>query len=499
MGMTTANLYPCRRGRGKAHFAPTGIVLILFVLLAFAAPVAAQNAGQSPVPRNDDAELIFEQALEAFEQENYGMAYRRFRLVVRSHRLHRKTTAALLMAGKALYRSGQYEQAVEVLNELITQYPSSGYLEEARRTRRFAQQALEEPDQDDRVIQLGILLPPAEGESAAQTQALFNGVHLAVEAANEAGGRPIRMIFREAGSNAGDTQQAASSLIQAGADAIIGPLFSEQAEAAGQVAEEAGVVLMAPLATDPAVSRDRRYVFQANPSVSMRGRLMARFVVNSLITVDQLGVIGQADNSTSEQLASSFREEIERLGKQLVFYKMLPNAMGWRNLASQIGADTVQQANAIYMPIAGNDAETLVSAALGSLDRIDERVRVLGNSAWHGIPVKQQASKHSTTYANVFYVDEGEGQVQSFRRRYEALAGRPPSGGVAERLAYTGRDVARFLITSLQKEADQPLPETLHEQPPYQGLGIRLNFENSNMNEALFYLRYRNGQAQVLR
>ena len=496
MGMTTANLYPCRRGRGKARFAPTGLVLVLLALLAFAAPVAAQDAGQGPVPRNDDAELIFEQALDAFEEENYGMAYRRFQLVVRDYRLHRKTTAALLMAGKALYRSGQYEQAVEVLSELINQYPSSSYLEEARRTRRFAQQALDGPGQGGRTIQLGVLLPPAEGESAAQTQALFNGVHLAVEAANEIGGRPVRMIFRNTGSNA---RQAASSLIEAGADAIIGPLFSEQAEAAGQVAEEAGVVLMAPLATDPAVGRDRRYVFQANPSVSMRGRLMARFVVNSLITVDRVGVVGQADNSTSEQMASSFREEVGRLGEQLAFYKLLPNAVGWRNLASQVGTGIMQQADAVYMPIAGNDAETLVSAALSSLDRMDERMRVLGNSAWHGIPVKQQASKHNTTYANVFYVDEERGQVQSFRRRYEELAGRPPSGGVAERLAYTGHDVARFLITSLQKEADQPLTETLHEQPPYQGLGIRLNFENSNMNEALFYLRYRNGQTQVLR
>ena len=492
--MTTANLYPRRRGRSKVRFAPAGIILVLLALLVLAAPVAAQ----SPVPRNEDAELIFDQALDAFEEGNYGMAYRRFRLVVRDYRLHRKTTAALLMAGKALYRDDQYEQAIEVLNELINQYPSSSYLEEARRTRRFARQALEEPG-GGRVIQLGILLPPAEGEGAAQTQALFNGVRLAVEAANEAGGRPVRMVFRDTGSSADGARQAASSLIRAGADALIGPLFSEQAEAAGEVAEEAGVVLMAPLATDPAVSRDRRYVFQANPSVSMRGRLMAHFVVNSLITVDQVGVIGQADNSTSEQMASSFREEIERLGEQPAFYKLLPNAVGWRDLASQVGAGTMQQADAVYMPIAGTDAETLVSAALTSLDRIDERMRVLGNSAWHDIPVKQQASKHSTTYANVFYVDEDQGQVQSFRRRYEELAGHPPSGGVTERLAYTGHDVARFLITSLEGDADQSLPETLHEQPPYQGLGIRLNFENSNMNEALFYLRYRNGQTRVLR
>src|SRR5690606_40013268 len=48
---------------------------------------------------------------------------------------------SMLMAGKSLYRDGQFEEAIVVLDELIDRYPTSGYLAEARRVRRLAEEA----------------------------------------------------------------------------------------------------------------------------------------------------------------------------------------------------------------------------------------------------------------------------------------------------------------------------------------------------------------------
>lgn len=473
-------------------------VLVLVVVLLAGRPAAAQEGGAAPVPRNEDAELVFDQALEAFEQGDYGMAYRRFRLVVQDYPLHRKTTAAMLMAGKSLYRSGEYDRAIDVLNRLIEQYPSSSYLDEARRTRRFARQQMDRAEETREVIRLGVLLPSAEGDNTTRTQALFNGVRLAVDELSGAGGKPIQMIYRSTGSSASAARQAAEELVRQEVDAIVGPLFSEAAVAAGRVAEEAGVVMVAPLATDPAVSRNRRHVFQANPTIAMRGRQMARFVNSSLITIDAVGVAAEEGNAASEQMAESFREAWRQTGNELAFYKLVPGESGWRDLPNQLGSDSMQEVDAIYLPIVGSNATQLIGAALAGLEQVDERVRVLGNSAWHDLPFKQQASLFNTTYARVFYVDGGEGAKQ-FRQRYSALAGHAPRREVVERLAFTGYDVARFLLTTLQGQSGRPLHEALRQRSTYQGIGIRLNFGAGNVNEALYYLRYRNGQIQLLR
>ena len=473
-------------------------VLALVVALLVGRPAAAQEGGAAPVPRNEDAELVFDQALEAFEQGDYGMAYRRFRLVVQDYPLHRKTTAAMLMAGKALYRSGEFDQAIDVLGRLIEQYPSSSYLDEARRTRQFARQQLDHTEETREVTRLGVLLPPAEGDNTTRTQALFNGVRLAVDELNEAGGGPVQMIYRSTGSSAAAARRAAEELVRQDVDAIVGPLFSEAAVAAGRVAEEAGVVMMAPLATDPAVSRNRQYVFQANPTIAMRGRQMARFVNSSLVTVDVVGVAAEEGNAASEQMAESFREAWRQGGKQLAFYKLVPGESGWRDLPNQLGSGNIQEVDAIYMPIVGSNATQLIGAALSGLEQVDERVRALGNSAWHDLPFKQQASLFNTTYARVFYVDDGE-DVEQFRQRYRALAGNAPRRELVERLAFTGYDVARFLLTTLREQPGRPLPEALRQRSLYQGIGIRLNFESGNVNEALYYLRYRNGQIRLLR
>lgn len=473
---------------------------VVAVLLAAVLPAAAQEDGDLPTPRDavpvrEEAELIFEQALEAFEEGDYGMAYRRFRLVVRDYRLHRKTTAALLMGGKARYRQGEYAEAIETLQTLVNEYPTSRYRDEAQRVIRFARMQMEQASTTRETIRLGLLLPATEGDNAARTQALFNGIRLAVEEHNGAGGeQAIRMIYRETGGGAGSVREATRSLIREDVAMIVGPLYSEQARAAAAVAEEEGVVLVAPLATDEAVSAGRRFVFQANPTIAMRGKQMAQLAVHGLMGADSLGVVTEAGNEVSEQMAEAFRQEVRRLGNQVALYKRLPGAEGWHDLSRQLGGGNVENLDALYLPIAGSNARELVNAALSGIDRLGQRVRILGNSNWHDLPTKQLASTYNTIYGRVFHPEANEAEGRSFREQYRQLAGQSPN-----RLAYTGYDVTRFLLTQMQAHPNAPLHEALHQGETYEGLGMRFNFEEGNVNEAMFFLRYRRGQIELLR
>ena len=77
--------------------------------------------------------------LGAYEAEDYAGAFFGFRDVYERDPVHTKTTAAHLMAGKALYRHGDHQAAIDLLQEFIREYSSSRYREEAERVIAAAQ------------------------------------------------------------------------------------------------------------------------------------------------------------------------------------------------------------------------------------------------------------------------------------------------------------------------------------------------------------------------
>ncbi len=466
---------------------------VIFVLLAvlFGGRSAAAQELRTPPPRIEAAEEVFSEGLEAFDAGDYGRAFRLFRVVIDQYPFNRKTTAAWLMSGKALYRNGAYERAAALLKTFVEKYPDSRYVAEAERTRRFALEALAEARRG--VINLGIALP-LDAQDAARTQALFNGIRLAVEEHNRtAGDAPlVRMVFRNTHNDRRQAAEQVRALAAEGVDVIIGPLYSDEAVAAAGAAERARVALVTPLATDEAVSAGRRYVFQANPTITRRGRMMARFAVNGL-RIRDFGIIAELNDSVGERMAEGFQDEALRLGATVQYFELLPEARDWHRLPEVIGVDSLSEVGALYLPIPP-DGVALADGVLSGLEHAGVTTRVLGGKTWHDLPITARASLFQVTYTNDFFVDHGRSEVQRFERRYRALSEAPPN-----RLAFTGYDVARFLLRERLAHPGDGFEKTLRQAPRYEGLGMRIHFNGSNVNEALFYHRYRDGKLQLLR
>ena len=123
---------------------------------------------------------------------------------------------------------------------------------------------------------------------------------------------------------------------------------------------------------------------------------------------------------------------------------------------------------------------------LTTLNRLPAPPRVLGGSKWHDVSFQGQARALNVTYTDVFYVDNSNSEVSTFKRRYRDLS----SGQQPGRLAYVGYDVASFLIMHMAQRLDQSLPDLLRAAPVYEGLGTRIKFNENHGNEALFVLQY---------
>lgn len=539
------------------------VVALLLVggilLVGGATPTYAQE--QDALPEIPGAERTFEQGLAAFERGRYTKAAERFRLVV-EYELNQKTTAALLMGGKALARVGRYQDAIDRLEILLNQYPTTTYRDQAESVLTLARKRLQRSGQSPDTLRIGVTLP-MKGARSSLSQALFNGIRLAVDKHNgvqrrydspasadtfdaydtgevrgdslaRAEGRataatPVdtirtdslriikeqvqrpewvaKMYFRQIGTTPRSARAAVDSLVRLDeADVIIGPIRSETARPSGARAEQARVLLVAPLATDESVSEGREYVFQANPTISARGRAMARFAANGLL-VERVGVVYEQGNSLSARMAEGFQAEAQRQNLEVPVTLPLQESQGWSQLPaitdkdSMITDSLLARPEAFYLPVPDRNAVGKIRGALTGLEKITSGVRALGNAGWHNLPFTETASELTATYTNDFHVQSERSAVQQFIRRYRLLTGTTPGelSTDGRRLAYAGYDLAHFLLSELSPSPSGSDPETLRTAPTYDGLGTRIDFEGDNVNQALFFHRYRKQKVELLR
>jgi ABC-type branched-subunit amino acid transport system substrate-binding protein len=320
---------------------------------------------------------------------------------------------------------------------------------------------------------------------------------MAVDEQNQSatGSNRIRLVFRDIGADAAGAGQAVRSLADEGTGVILGALFSEQAREAAAAAEARRVVFVAPRATDDRVSRNRLYTFQANPTIEVRGRLLARFAVNGLL-LRRFGILSGFDNQgISQSMAEAFQDEIERLGSEVVFFKTLQSASDWSRLPDMLDPDSLARTRALFVPLSGRQPERQANSLIQTLETLGADLRVLGNAEWHQLPLGPRADPYGVTYANDFRVDSSDRTTSAFLRSH-----RSRFGSDAGRLAHVGYDVTRFLLSTMSGHpTPADLADALRTAAAFEGTGMRIDFRGGQVNEAMFYQRYRDGRIDLLR
>lgn len=468
------------------------LCFLLTLISAVATPVAAQPVEAPSIPA---AESAFDNGLRSYQVRQYEQAADHFRRAAEDFDYHQRTTAARLMEAKALYAAGELNAAASAVTAFLRAYPRSRYADDARALRRAAQDRLDALAAVPEPTDLGVALP-TNGSDLPFTQALFNGVRLAVDEHNEANPeRPVRMVFRDTEGSPRGARLAVEGLARNGVEIAVGPLYSEEAIAAGEAAEAERLTLVAPLATDANVSAGRDYVFQANPTFEQRGMTMARYATE---TASPIGVVART-GTFGATMAEAFRSEIERLGGTVPFVVMLPSEESWYRLPEILG-DSLQLVEGVYLPVTGARASERAAGALRGLDQLvlpggRDGLRVFGNTEWGQLETsRERASDYNAAFTSDFFVDDNSASVEVFAERYSDLAGVAP-----DRLAFAGYDVARFVLEQLaERRTEASVADALRRARPFAGLGHRIYFAGGSVNEAMFILGYRDGRLVVL-
>ena len=154
------------------------------------------------------------------------------------------------------------------------------------------------------------------GSVAAYGNAEKNGINLAVEQINKAGGvdgKKIEVITKDNKSENAEASTAATNLaVQSQVNAMIGPATSGSVAAASLNAQKTGVPLLTPSGTqdDLTIDKDgvKKYIFRTTFQDSFQGQVLAQYAYQNL---NAKKVVLYYDNSSD--YAKGIAEEFQRV------------------------------------------------------------------------------------------------------------------------------------------------------------------------------------------
>ena len=161
-------------------------------------------------------------------------------------------------------------------------------------------------------------ISPNTGNLAAYGTAIMNGVNLAVEEINAAGGvlgSQIQVINADDQGDPTECMNAFNSLVSQGVGLIIGSVTSSCTSAITDSANEEEVVLTSPSSTADSITTEDDYVFRACYADSFQGAIAATYAKQAGYA--KVGVVYCAADTYSKGLYDSFSAACEKYGVEV--------------------------------------------------------------------------------------------------------------------------------------------------------------------------------------
>jgi len=288
------------------------------------------------------------------------------------------------------------------------------------------------------------------GNDATFGQSTKDGVELALaelqaQKGGKIGGLPVRVVSED---DQGKPEEAATVvqklLNQDRVITVIGEVASSRSLAAAPICQAAGVPMISPSSTNPAVTEKGDYIFRMCFIDPFQGTVMAKFATDSL-HLKRVAILKDVKNDYSVGLAQFFTEAFVKTGGQIV--EETAYSAGDQDFRSQLTAIKAKNPQAIFVP----GYYTEVGLIARQARELGIQVPIMGGDGWESEQLLKigGTALNGSYYSNHFAADNPDPNLQNFLHRYKAKFGKESDaiGG----LAY---DAANVLFQSMQKLAD---------------------------------------------
>ncbi len=289
-------------------------------------------------------------------------------------------------------------------------------------------------------------LAPLTGNVSVYGIATNNGIKLAVEAANKAGGvlgKQIEYISEDEKGDATEAVNAYNKLVQNdGIVALVGDVTSTPTLAVAQAAVKDNLPMITATATAASVTTTGENVFRACVTDPFQGELMASYAAKKLGAKTAAILYNMADDY-SLGVAEAFKSAATAAGMNIVAEeKYQTNDVDFK---SQLTSIKSKNPDVLFIPVYYQDVALISVQA----KQLGITAKMMGADGWDGVLDKIDKSNVSavdgTFYCSQYTAESTDSKVQDFIKTYKSTYNADPN-----MFAVLGYDAMNMMIEAIK-------------------------------------------------
>jgi branched-chain amino acid transport system substrate-binding protein len=329
-------------------------------------------------------------------------------------------------------------------------------------------------------VKVALILPlSAQGNAGATAQSMRNAAEMALAEFNNP---DIQLLVKDDGGSGIGAQQATQQALAEGAEIILGPLFAQSVSAAGQVARQRGVPVIA-FSTDAGVAAAGVYLLSFLPESEVN-RVVGYAAAQGKRSFAAL----IPDNAYGTVVQAAFQQAVASHGGRVVVMERYPLDRGLMQASVQRVAQTARQVDAIFIP---DGADSVVPIAQALAASGVSRKQLIGTGLWDAEP---RLAAEPSVQGGWFAAPDPSG-FRSFSSRYRSRYGQEPAR--AATLAYDAVSLVAALVKT--QGAQRFAEQTLTNSSGFAGIDGVFRFRPDGTNQrGLAVMRVTSSGGQVV-
>ena len=291
------------------------------------------------------------------------------------------------------------------------------------------------------------------GSEAAFGQSTHNGIQLAVDEANAAGGvkgKKLKVRTYDDQSKPEEAAAATTRLItQDKVKVILGEVASSNSLAMAPLAQEARIPMITPSSTNPAVTEKGDYIFRVCFIDPFQGYVMAKFARETL-KMNKAAILKDVKSAYSVGLTEVFERKFTELGGKIVAIESY--SKGDTDFRAQLTSLKKLKPEGVYIPGYYNDVGPIARQA----KELGLKVVLMGGDGWDSEKLFELGGPavEGAYVSNHYSAEDPSPNVQNFIKKYQAAHNTTPDS-----LAALGYDAAKVAIDAMQRAEDLSGPK----------------------------------------
>ena len=285
------------------------------------------------------------------------------------------------------------------------------------------------------------------GSEATFGESTDNGIKLAVDELNAAGGirgRKVKLITYDDKGDAREAGTAVTRLINKdNVVAIIGEVASGLSLAGAPVCQESSVPMVSPSSTNPKVTKIGDMIFRVCFIDPFQGSVCAKFAFeNDKIKATKAAILTDQASPYSVGLQEEFEKAFVALGGTVVSKQTYQG--GDQDFSAQLTSIRGSEPDVVFVPGYYTDVGNIALQAR----KLGLTKPLLGGDGWDSVKLGEIAGEaiNGCFYSNHYSQEDPRPRVQEFIKKYSERHQQTPDG-----LAALGYDAARIVFEAMSR------------------------------------------------